>query len=373
MSFSINNNSLKYYRNAVLLWINIGSQIMSHIKSDLMLLSNYTVNPHQTLSQEDYYRTFSAMSYFDFNPLSEEHLDSNFKFLTRFRRNFYNNKIKKEELLSDILRFESSYQGNTPLIIGDAKVLKGHVYQQMGNYALASQLHSEASQLFLSSGDEFRGLRAIINSKIFNTEATTSYESGELYVLLKKVIRENYFDLAGNIYRGLAMELFNQSQYAEARVQIDLALKCFSKLSYPDDEAIAQCLSSLIWLQLGQPEKAKIEFESISVYSRKLHYYLEAVKACLAGAQPLLPSTHPLAKAQWSHFQLRTRSIVFKIVETLKNGPLTRDEIIYQVWGEHALSDSYCNRLYVALNQIKKKKIALIIFNGEKYELKNSN
>jgi len=345
---------------------------MNHTKSDLMLLSYYTVNPHQHLSQEDYYRTFSAMSYFDFNPLSDEYLDSNFKFLTRFRKNFFNNIIKKEELLSDILRFESSYQGKSSLIIGDTKVLKGHIYQQLGNYELASQLHSEASQLFLSSGDDFRGLRAITNSKIFNTESTRSYESGELYVLLKTVLREKYFDLAGNIYRGLAMELFNQSQYAEARVPIDMALKCYGKLSYPDDEAIAMCLSALIWLQLGQPEKAKLEFESIAIYSRKLHYYLEAVKACLAGNQPSLPSTHPLARAQWSHFQLRTRSIVFKIVEALKNGPLTRDEIIYQVWGEHALSESYCNRLYVALNQIKKKKLALIIFNGEKYELKNS-
>jgi len=345
---------------------------MSPIKSDLMLLSNYTINPNQTLTQDDYYRTFSAMSYFDFNPLSEDHLDSNYRFLVRFRKNFYNNQIKKEELLSDLLRFETSYQGNSSLIIGDIKVLKGHIYQQMGNYLLASQLHTQASQLFLSSGDEFRGLRAIINSKIFNTVSPIPYESGELYVLLKKVIRENYFDLAGNIYRGLAMELFKQSQYAEARIQIDMALKYYSQLSYPDDEAIAKCISALIWLQLGQSEKAKYEFESIAIYSRKLHYYLEAVKACLAGAQPSLPPTHPLANAHWSHFQLRTKSLVFKIVDALKNGPLSRDEIIYQVWGEHALSESYCNRLYVALNQIKKKKLALIIFNGEKYELKKS-
>jgi hypothetical protein len=149
-----------------------------------------------------------------------------------------------------------------------------------------------------------------------------------------------------------------------------MALKNYNLLSFPDDEAIAVCVSALIWLQLGQPVLAKTEFDSITITSAKLNIYLEALKSCLAGTIPVLPTHHPLARAEWRRFLARSQSSIFKIIELLKSRPHSRDELIYLLWGPHATSESYCNRLYVTLNKIRKKNLAQIVFDGEKYEIK---
>ena len=62
-------------------------------------------------------------------------------------------------------------------------------------------------------------------------------------------------------------------------------------------------------------------------------------------------------------------------VKAIKSGakeylPLPPDEeLIAAVWGENATDQSYCGRLYVAINAIRKDGLITIIFDGENYKI----
>lgn len=343
---------------------------MSLVHSDLYLLSQFIQQPDHCLDPMDLYRIVAAGSSQNLQLPEVKFLNPKQKALVQIRNKIFQGVDQPQTLIRELDQLANQYTGPADICFSDIQAIKANLLQRIGDYEGASCLQMQASQLFYRLGDVFRGLRAVINSKMYHTSSASSYQTGELRILLQQAHRQGFYDLAGHIYRGLALELFNTGEYAQARIAIHAALANYRLLSYPDDESIALFLSTLINLQLNHFDKAKKDFDRAPIRTGKALIYYQAARSCLSGLVPKISNEHPLSRAQWKKTTFRKNSLPSRLIELLTNSPLTRDELIYTLWGETAISESYCNRLYVLLNQIRKKNLAQIIFNGEKYELK---
>ena len=346
---------------------------MKNTHSDLILLSKYingTSTPDEPIDQ---YRILTAASFHQIPIMvPDAQLTLLEKGILQLRTKIFEGKVKVECLQEQAEKLEF-LSNNTNLIVrGDLLAIKGNLAQRTGNYTFASHLHQQATQFFFQANDHFRALRSLINGKIFSADSPVFYQFGELKVLLQEAYRFKYYDLCGHIYRGLALELFNQGDFNGARQAISSAIKNYRLLSFPEDESIAFCLSALIWLCLNNSNKAESEFQKVVIHGQRVKPYSDAVKSCFAGKKPIFPNHHPLTRANWKKIIFRKDSILNRVIELLKSKPMTRDEIIFEIWGSEALCESYCNRLYVIINRIRKENLAPIVFNGNKYEINGS-
>jgi tetratricopeptide (TPR) repeat protein len=343
---------------------------MSLALSDLHLLSQYIQRPGRFTESVDLYKIVAAGASQNLQLDEVNELNSQQRELIHIRSKIFLGQESPDALIQQLDVLEEGFRNRTDICFVDIKAVKANLLQRLGDYEGAARLQLQASEMFFRLGDEFRGVRAVVNSRLYLASSPASYQSGELRILLQQVHRQRFYDLAGHIYRGLALELFNSGDYAQARIAIHSAIANYRLLSFADDESIALYLSVLIHLQLNNHERARRDFARAPVQSGKASVYYQAAKTYLSGLIPKIPEGHPLSRAHWPKAIQRQNSLPIRVIELLKMKPMTRDELIYKLWGDTAISESYCSRLYVLVNQIRKKNLAQIIFNGEKYELK---
>lgn len=253
---------------------------------------------------------------------------------------------------------------------GDQRVLKSAIHQRRGEYRSAIAELQGASDIFQREDEIYRRFRALINVEILKCDFNT-FVDGSLYYLQKSAYQEGFVDLVGHIHKARSVELLNRGQFSEAAIA---AMDAISKyeVQAPDaeDQAVAQCLVSLSFFLLGNLDLAKEWLSRILVRDGKVKYYFEAINSLIAGRVPVLPESHPLVGTPWKSPFAKSNSITGKLVRCLQQGPTTRDQLINHIWGADALDPSYCDRLYSAIKQVRKKMGMAIVFDGNYYCLK---
>lgn len=292
----------------------------------------------------------------------ERDLPENQKALLEVRRHLASGSFEK------IPKILQSLNADHPLLEGDREFLHAQYYHRTGEQGKAAEFMIAAALHYAKAGESYRELRALSNAHI----CLSTLESclfGELVSLEQEARREGFLDLAANIVRTRAMELLIAGRLSEAYVHAMDAAELYQLEGYPDDRAVAIMVGAIALFMNGEVDRAK-ETRARCLHSgAKLKSYIGIYEDLVQGKSPKVKPGHPLDRVKWTKNSLKSNSIPGKIIHSLKERPMTRDELIVSVWGESASDVSYCSRLYTAINYIKKSKGIDVAFDGERYKL----
>ena len=292
----------------------------------------------------------------------ESSLSKGERVLLEVRRQLFKSDLKMAENMLKEITFENH------LLEGDKFFLQAQVYHRRGEQPEASRLWNVAADKYCLIEDFHRELRARVNGAlVISTLESCLY--GDLLSFEQEAKRQNFLDIAANIARTRAIELlkagmlneaYNQSMEASALYQLD---------GYQDDRAVAVLLAAISQLCLGNLEKAAATRGEVMVSEGKTKVYINIYNDLLAGKIPKVQAGHTMSRIAWKKIMVKTGSISGKIIENLRKKSMNREELIAAVWGENATDQSYCGRLYVAINAIRKDGLITIIFDGENYKI----
>lgn len=293
---------------------------------------------------------------------SEAQLSAEEKDLLECRRQIFRGAFKEAKKLL------SNAAGLNDFLEGDRKFLFAQILHRSGDQRGAEKLMKDAARDYLAAKDLHRELRARVNAAICVADLDRCL-MGDLYAFELEARSQNFFDIAANICRTRAVELLRAARMPEAYTQAMEAKALYEQDGYPDDKSVALLLAALAKLSLGEMAEAEALRSQALITEGKVSVYANLYESLLQGRQPHLPTGHPLASVAWKNLGLKLSSVPGKIMQCLRDGPRSRDELIDAVWGPNALSPAYCSRLYTAINSLKKTKGIAIIFDGEKYRI----
>jgi tetratricopeptide (TPR) repeat protein len=332
-------------------------------RSESQCLAILETQGENALSPDEVYRAYVVLANNGLSRDGEEKLGSNHRALLEARRLIKAGKT--EEAKEIVERVEAA----TPLLLGDRSFLLAALHHRQGKIAEAGRLYAEASEFYDDGKDERRRLRAKINSLVCQNEVVT-YIVGPLFALEQEARRGGFHDLVGITTRGRAIELIKLGRFEEASVEAESSVESFSIDGCPEDLALARLLAAIAKLAMGDLENAKKQFGRVHMTSGRLATYQAVYESLLAGKKPKTPKGHPLESTSWPRFSVKHAAIPAKILRRLQAGAATPNELIEEVWGKDAIHPSYRNRLFVALNKLKKSVPQSIVFDGESYRLK---
>ncbi len=254
------------------------------------------------------------------------------------------------------------------ILMGDAQALEAMKLGKQGRFDEARTAALAAAEHFSGTPDRHRELRARINAEIFLCTLET-YLIGTLYSLEQAALRGGFDDLVGNIRKGRTIQLMDAGRFEEALAEALGAAAAYERDGCPEDRAVAHTVLAILHLIAGHVGDAQIAAGKVHFKDGKVKPYFEAFQSLVSGKKPQPPEGHPLAIVPWPVHKVKKESISGKILRRLSEGPATRDELIAHVWGDQALDPSYCSRLYTAINQLRKKEGANIVFDGSLYRI----
>jgi hypothetical protein len=257
----------------------------------------------------------------------------------------------------------------THLYAGDRHFLLALVHHRQGDIQLAARDLDRAIVSFRMAGDTHRELRSAVNRLICFSDCD-SCTVGALIVLEQRALREGYYDIAGVIQRTRALELLRTCHLTEALAAGREAVRSYSFDGCPEDRLITIALVAIIEVLIGNLSAAQELRSSIFPVEPRVQVYLNCYEQIVAGRLPTVPKGHALDAIPWKKMALKPMSVPGKIIAALKSRPLSRDQLIESVWGSTADHPSYRNRLYTAINAIRKANHFDIYFDGESYRLR---
>lgn len=286
------------------------------------------------------------------------------KKLLEVRRNLYLSQFSDaEKTLKELglIELNSFFEGDRLFLIAQ-------LFHRQGLQDKATAYMVKAADQYALADETHREMRARVNAAI----CLATLESclvGELYSFEQECRRYGFSDIVANIARTRAIELLRVHRAKEAHFQAMQAADFYLLDGYQDDRSIALILAAIALLTAGDVDKAIECRNQVLVVDGKVENYIKIYDALLNGKKPLPPTGHPLESFKWKDMILKKESVPGKIVTALQGGPQSRDVLIEIVWGSNSLSDSYCSRLYSAMNFLRKEKGIDVKFNGERYYL----
>lgn len=273
-----------------------------------------------------------------------------------------------QQNFSEAKRLLHQTQTDDLFLKGDWLFLRGQYHHRLGEQNLAAQFMSEAADLYRQVGEGHRELRARVNGAI----CLSSLEScmlGELHVLLQEARRLGHNDICANILRTKAMELLIAARPREAMMQAIEAASFYHLDGYREDQCVALMVAAICAVLIGDFKRAQELRDQVLIEGGKVQVYNDIYEGLCSGRMPKVAEGHALGKVQWKSMILRPNSISGKIVLGLRARAMTRDELITHVWGDLATNQSYCDRLYTAINSLRKERNITVMFDGEYYRL----
>lgn len=292
----------------------------------------------------------------------EDQLGPHERNLLEVRRLLFASKLQEAEAI--LMNFVSPIL----LLNGDRLFLWGQIHHRKGEQKLASEYMNYAADEYRSLGDFHRELRARVNGAL----CLSSLESvlvGDLYCLELEARRRGYSDIVANICRTRATELLIAEKYKQAITQAKDAAEFYLNDGYQDDRSVAILIAALASYLSGDSESALSLRDQVFVTEGKVQIYYRALEALFNHKIPSIPKGHSLERMKWPKLGIKKNSITAKIISALEDGPLTKEELIDLVWAPKDFNEAYIRRLYSAINQIRKDNQAVVVFNGERYEL----
>lgn len=292
----------------------------------------------------------------------EDQLSGEEKILLDVRRLIFQNRLAEAE---QALRLLSPTEA---LLQGDKHFLLGQIFHKQGQQPTACRFMYEAATFYKQTGDLHRELRAQVNGAIC-VSTLDSCLFGDLYSFEQEARRLGFVDILGNIIRCRSMELLVAERPSEACAQALEAAQLYKIDGYQDDLSVAMFLAAISAFLMGDLLRAQdLRAQALTV-SGKSEVYHQIYTALISGKLPKVLEGHTLALVNWKKLVLKPESIPGKIVQRLRSRPRTRDELITEVWGADATDESYCSRLYTAINQLRKEKSIVVVFDGEFYRI----
>jgi hypothetical protein len=330
--------------------------------SEQKCLLKLTTEGRETLAAAEFYKACAALANNGETHPEERLLSAPEKVLLDVRR-----LLNRGSLSQACLNIESlSELGLSPLLLGDRYFLFALAQHRMGKIQAAADSLDRSVEAFRIAGDKHRELRAAINRLICISD-TRAVTGGSLFVLEQKAMRENYFDLAAVIQRTRAIELLRSGNLNEALTASRESVHSYGLDGCPEDRLIAICLVAIMEALRGNLTVAQEARNSVFPVDARVAVYVQCYEAVIAGRTPSLPEGHALSVIPWKKVALKPMSVPGKILAALQEKPLTRDQLIEAVWGAGADHPSYRNRLYTAINAVRKTNKVDIYFDGETY------
>jgi tetratricopeptide (TPR) repeat protein len=335
-------------------------------KSDWKLLSLSNYGQTQDFELDDWYRICAATANAGAEHPYEKNLNPNLRILNQVRR-----ALKTEDTLS-AKRFLTEVTGNDPIVLGDKAYLSAMLDFRDGDLQKSKNSFLESAAVFGKAGQEYRYLRAMINSVMLDPSISKHLMHGEVYFLEQEARRLEFFELIGNIQRARALTLFSQDRLTEALEHVRLALEAYQIDGSPNDLSSSFCLMAILHFLNGNRKNAYADFSKALDRSGKSMPYVEVFQALENGKIPNPPSGHPLAAVDYSKYLPKTESISTKILRALEKAPMTREELVTTAWGSKANNPSYIDRLHSCI-RILRKEGHFIAYDGEMYRLGNTS
>ncbi|MCK5073033.1 MAG: helix-turn-helix domain-containing protein [Bacteriovoracaceae bacterium] len=334
------------------------------IKSDWSNYYRLISHGHAEMNEMEIYQACSAVANNGTVLDVEKELCSHARKLLEIRRNLKNNDIEKA--YESVVNLRSKYLD--PMLAGDRFFLLGVIHNRNGNFSLTMKNMKLARAFFSCPELEHRYLRSLMNEKICE-ENLDSFICGELYVIKQMAHQNNFYDIVANIQKAYSVQLLEHGHYQMAKEQSLRAIENFKFDGCPEDRDIAYSMAAITSLLCGQKDEARRYINHILTNKGKIEAYKSIYNNLLAGIIPKLPGGHPLSRMLWPSAIIKKGTIPGKIFEIIKDGRVSRDEIIRKVWGENTDDVSYVSRLHVAINELRKRYKLNISFDGSYYQI----
>lgn len=333
-------------------------------KSDWQAVAQMTCQGAHSMTPTEVYQALAALANNGEKRIEEDGLCGDSKALIAARRAMSLNHSKEAlSLVQAVL-----HRCKEPIIRGDAEFLKANIIHRKGGEKKSIPHWGKACEAFADGSLDHRYQRALINFLICQAKSE-SYMRGELFALYQESIRRGYHDLAGNISKAAAGQFLEGKNYLMAQKMARRAQQDYLIDGCPEDLAVARVIEGMATCALGDIEMAQVIRKEFHWAGGKIGKYLSSFDQLLKGQAKNYLSIGGLQGVEWPRVGVKSNSISAKILTELEKGKVSRDELIYQVWGPNADHPSYCSRLYAALNQLRKKQGRKIEFDGEFYKL----
>ena len=142
----------------------------------------------------------------------------------------------------------------------------------------------------------------------------------------------------------------------EAINEGESALRYYQISGCSEDRAVLEYTLAISYFLNNEPLIAKTKVKS-TLCQGKLLLYKIALDDLFLGKKPSFPSGHPLADIKWKTFLLKVGSISGQIIECLKIGSKSKEELINYVWGDYSNNQSYHNRLHTAIKSLRQNQL----------------
>lgn len=290
----------------------------------------------------------------------EATLPDTWQTLIEVRRSIFRHEFRQAELQLSKLTPSDSWE------MAEKDFLVAQCRHRLGDHEEARHYWLNAARNYELADEHYRSLRARMNAAIVVADLSSCL-FGEVFALEQIARHAGHHDLVANAKRTTALEQLTGNQFVDAHLNAKEACEAYLLAGYRDDHSVACLIGAIaLWLQ-GEKDKASALSLSASIKDGKTIVYWEVFQSLVSDRTPKPPKGHPLASVKWARTAAKSSSVPVKIQQCLQVGPQTRDELIFKIWGDNALDKSYCDRLYTAMNYLRRKLNVPVQFDGERY------
>lgn len=319
-----------------------------------------------SLSHYHIYKACTALAINGHRSETEDQLNSEYQQLLQIRRLL--KSMKLDQAMHECLNFQVHENHESYFELkGDQAFLLGHIFHRLNEPLKSEESFANATKWYSRGHDNHKKLRSLINKFIVIADIK-SHISGDLYFLKQKAFSEKFFDLVANIAKAEANLWLHSGQIDQAERAAKEALELYQIDGCPEDRAISQCYVAISQYLQGKFTEFELSKQGIHIQTGKVLSYLNVLKSLSKNEIPYVTDGHPLYGMKWKlRSRIKENSIPGKILKILQNGAVGRDQLISEIWGEKAIDPSYNNRLYTAMNELRKKYHVNVNYDGEKY------
>jgi tetratricopeptide (TPR) repeat protein len=332
--------------------------------SDWACLQKHLLSPN-TDDVEFLYKVCVAASYSGESLESEKVLHAHFQKLLDARRLIAQGQFQSAE---ELLLSTKINENEMSLLAGDYNCLLANIYFLKGDKDKAQKWYLTAIQIYENCHERHRQLRAKINLEILISDVA-EYKQGRLYAIELLASKYEFYDLVGNIQKARAIELTKAMEFRAALTQAQLACESYQFDGFPEDREVALAIAAICAFAIGDLKLATHMYSQILNRRGKSLVYLEVYESLSAGRVPKLQTHHPLSSVNWKSLINKPEQLDTKLLNSLRNRPASREELIAILWPNEIWSESHIRRLHTLVHKIRSKNKILIEYDGHNYIL----
>lgn len=298
--------------------------------------------------------------------------------LVEFRYKLLTNTYRKEDVdrlfnhLSQVLPFsiEGLWRGELLFVVANA-------YLESGCFEKAKENFKSAFRVLKMHGAERKAVRALFNAVVAESRIHPSKSLiCDYEIVIKQASRVGDRATQGMCELNISREydLLGSSRTAMEHIQKSIAYLSDDKQTRHYFLALTH--RSHLYLQLGQFERAYLDYEAASISPHEqVQESLKVLNRLIGHKQEIEESRISVmwkeklhSKRSFEKFKGLTDSEI-RVIDLLKESPLKKEDLIERLYGDQIDYQSALNRFKVLLSRLRKKNPNLIEMDKSKYRL----